>query len=99
MDTNLILFFLILYGVAQLFLTAATIIWVFRFRRDLGILHAKMWDINNEIVMHAVALNEAGLIPLPWEAIEEELEDFTLNDYDHSGPRQEGNVYYLDESD
>ena len=95
MDDGLILYSLIIYGVVQVLLLVATAAWFFRIRHDLGILHAKMWDINNEIVHHAVALHEAGLIPLPWEDIEEELLDPTQD----TAIRHDGNVYYLVDDD
>ena len=95
MDDDLILYFLIVYGVMQILLLVASAAWFFRIRHDLSIMHAKIWDINNEIVHHAVALHEAGLIPLPWEEIEEELQD-PIQDI---ATRRNGNVYYLGDDD
>ena len=83
----------------QLFFIAATVIWVQRFRRDIGNLNAMLWDINNEIVIHAVALDEAGMITLPWEAIEEDCDNAVDLQEDCPKARRDGNVYYLDESD
>ena len=95
MDDDLILYFLIVYGVVQILLLVASAAWVFRIRHDLSIMHAKIWDINNEIVHHAVALHEAGLIPLPWEDIEEDLLDPTQD----VTARGNDNVYYLVDDD
>ena len=95
MDNGLILYSLIIYGVIQILLLAAGIAWFVKVRHELGILHAKMWDINNEIVHHAVALHEAGLIPLPWEDMEEEFEDPTQD----TAATRNGNVYYLVDDD
>ena len=79
----------------QIFLIVASAAWFFRIRHDLGILHAKMWDINNEIVHHAVALHEANMIPLPWEEFEEELQ----NSVPDTNTRHNDNVYYLVDDD
>tara|TARA_Y100000310_G_scaffold302956_1_gene340845 strand:- start:34 stop:321 length:288 start_codon:yes stop_codon:yes gene_type:complete len=95
MDDDLILYFLIVYGVMQIVLLVASAAWFFRIRHDLSIMHAKIWDINNEIVHHAVALHEAGLIPLPWEEIEEELRNFVPD----TNARGNDNVYYLVDDD
>ena len=94
MDDGLILYSLIIYGVIQVLLLTAGIAWFVKVRHELGILHAMMWDINNEIVNHAVALHEANMIPLPWEEIEEDLWN--------SGPdtnASNDNVYYLVDDD
>ena len=94
MDDDLILYFLIVYGVVQILLLVASAAWFFRIRHDLSIMHAKIWDINNEIVHHAVALHEAGLIPLPWEDMEE-FQDPTQT----TVARHSDNVYYLVDDD
>ena len=95
MGDGLILYSLIIYGVIQILLLAAGIAWFTKVRHELGILHAKMWDINNEIVHHAVALHEANMIPLPWEEIEEELQ----NSVPDTNTRHNDNVYYLVDDD
>ena len=94
MDDGLILYSLIIYGVIQALLLAVGIAWFVKVRHELGILHVKIWDLNNEIVNHAVALSEANMIPLPWEEIEE--------DFRNSGPdtnASNDNVYYLVDDD
>ena len=95
MDSGLILYSLIIYGVIQVLLLTAGIAWFVKVRHELGILHAKMWDINNEIVHHAVALHEANMIPLPWEEFEEELQ----NSVPDTNTRHNDNVYYLVDDD
>ena len=49
MDNELILYFLIVYGVVQILLLVASAAWIFRIRHDLSIMHAKIWDINNDV--------------------------------------------------
>ena len=95
MDITLILYFLIAYGVIQLCLIFGLTAWSLRIRRELGNINAVLWDINNEIVHHAVALHDASMLPLPWEAIEQDLEDSALE----TRIRRNGNVYYLGEDD
>tara|TARA_Y100000034_G_scaffold99893_1_gene122929 strand:+ start:801 stop:1160 length:360 start_codon:yes stop_codon:yes gene_type:complete len=95
MDDGLILYFLIVYSVVQIVFIGATAAWAFKIRRELNTLHALMWDINNEIVHHAVAMTEAGMIPLPWEDIMEDLQD-PMPD---TTARRNGNVYYLGDDD
>ena len=95
MDDGLILYSLIIYGVIQVLLLTAGIAWFVKVRHELGILHAMMWDINNEIVHHAVALHEAGMIPLPWEELEEEFR----NSIPDTNAGRNGNVYYLVDDD
>ena len=95
MDDGLILYSLIIYGVIQVLLLTAGIAWFVKVRHELGILHAMMWDINNEIVNHAVALHEANMIPLPWEEIEEDLR----NSVPDTNTGRNGNVYYLVDDD
>ena len=96
MDNSLILYFLTAYAAIQLLLIFATIAWVFHIRRELGNIHAALWDVNNEIVTHAVALHEAKMIPLPWEEVEGDLEDPIVVDAE---ALRDGNVYYLGSDD
>ena len=95
MDDGLILYSLIIYGVIQILLLTAGIAWFVKMRHEIGILHVKIWDLNNEIVNHAVALSEANMNPLPWEEIEE---DFRNSEPD-TDTRRNGNVYYLVDDD
>ena len=95
MDDGLILYSLIIYGIIQVLLLTAGIAWFVKVRHELGILQAKMWDINNEIVHHAVALHEENMIPLPWEEIEEDLR----NPIPDTNASRNGNVYYLVDDD
>ena len=99
MDDGLILYSLIIYGIIQVLLLTAGIAWFVKVRHELGILHAKMWDINNEIVHHAVALHEANMIPLPWEDIEEDFTAANECPPDTNDKSHNGNVYYLDDCD
>ena len=95
MDDGLILYSLIIYGVIQILLLTAGIAWFVKMRHEIGILHVKIWDLNNEIVNHAVALSEANMIPLPWEEIEEDFR----NSVPDTDTRRNDNVYYLVDDD
>jgi len=99
MDNGLILYFLIIYSIVQLFFISATAVWFFRIRHNLGLIRAEIWDLNNEIVHHAVALHEAGMIPLPWEDIEEDFTAANECPPDTNDKSHNGNVYYLDDCD
>ena len=99
MDNDLILYFLIIYSTVQLFFISAAAVWFFRIQHNLGLIRAEIWDLNNEIVHHAVALHDAGMIPLPWEGIEEDLTAANECPSDTNGTRRNGNVYYLVDDD
>ena len=94
MDSSLVLYFLIVSCVLQFFVLSSAIMWTFRFRRDLDMAHVKIWELNNELVNHAVALCDSGMLPHPWEEIEKDLESPETNN-----TIRVGNVYYLNEED
>ena len=64
-------------------------IWVFYAKRQMGILYAKMWNMNNEMNRHAISLEINNMLPLPWET--DDIKRTSNEKKDHKG----ADVVYL----
>ena len=92
MDEGLMIFLLTVSSVMNVILIFSIAMWTVYFKKQLGVLSERIWKINNEIVVHSVSLEYAGLIPLPWD-YGDDVE--AHEDVDDADIKREGNVYYL----
>jgi len=70
------------------------VMWVAKFKREVEIINAKIWELNNEVGHHEASLEEHGLIIR--HSVWDEYEDYVVPDSDYENS---SNVVYLKKDD